>query len=70
MDSKEKLDKLLRHWIEHNEEHARSYLKWANEARSAKLERIARLLERAHLETMKVNDIFEEAKRLLKEVGS
>ena len=68
MNFYEKLEKLLEHWQEHNTEHAKSYLKWAEEARSSNLERIAQLLERAHQETLKINTIFEEAKEILKEV--
>ncbi len=67
MEFPEKLEKLLLHWIEHNSEHAKSYLKWAEEARSSKLERIAELLESAHQDTLKINDIFEEARKILKE---
>ncbi len=68
MELREKLEKLLTHWQEHNTEHAKGYLKWSEDARSANLERVAQLLERAHQETLKINTIFEEAKEILKEV--
>lgn len=61
MDVMEKLGKLIPHWMEHNEEHARSYLRWAEEAEAAGLAELARILKKVHEETVKINDLFEEA---------
>jgi rubrerythrin len=61
MDVMEKLGKLIPHWMEHNEEHARSYLRWAEEAEAAGFRELARILKKVHEETVKINDLFEEA---------
>ncbi len=61
MDVMEKLSKLIPHWLEHNEEHARSYLRWADEAEAAGLGELAGILRKVHEETVKINALFEEA---------
>ena len=33
MEDREKLEHLLKHWIEHNEEHAAEYREWAIKAK-------------------------------------
>ncbi len=63
MNSMEKLGKLLLHWQEHNEEHAQSYKKWAKEAEASGFHKVAEILEQVHGETLKINSLFEEARR-------
>ncbi len=43
----EKLRVLLPHWVEHNEEHARSFREWAERARAAGEEHVAAHIEAA-----------------------
>ncbi|NOY65077.1 MAG: hypothetical protein GXO97_06760 [Nitrospirae bacterium] len=66
----EKLDRLLIHWQEHNEEHARSYRKWAEEAEASGFHKVAELLGKAHEETLKINSLFEEARKEVEKAGS
>ncbi len=66
MNSMEKLGKLLLHWQEHNEEHARSYKRWAEEAEAFGFHRVAEILEQVHEETLKINSLFEEARKEVK----
>ena len=63
MNSMEKLGKLLLHWQKHNEEHARSYKKWAEEAEAVGFNRVVEILEQIHEETLKINSIFEDARK-------
>ncbi|RMG74838.1 MAG: hypothetical protein D6710_01050 [Nitrospirae bacterium] len=69
MESREKLEKLLEHWGHHNEEHAESYLKWAEEAEAAGLKETARILKEVYQQTLNINTLFEQAKRELKKEG-
>ncbi len=41
----DKLRKMAEYWVNHNEEHARSYRLWAGRAREAGRQETARLLE-------------------------
>ncbi len=46
-DDLAKLRILLPHWIEHNEEHAESFRKWARKGREMGLGEVARRIEEA-----------------------
>ena len=50
-----KLKILLSHWMEHNQEHAAEYEKWASLAREARLEEVALILQAAIEEIEKTN---------------
>lgn len=63
MEIVDRLRKLLLHWQEHNEEHAQSYKKWAKEAEASGFHKVAGILEQVHGETLKINSLFEEARR-------
>lgn len=39
-----RLQKLLPHWVEHNEEHAQKFEEWAEKARQLGLEEVSRRL--------------------------
>ena len=58
---REKAIKLLKHWIQHNSEHARSYQKWADEFRSHDLVEAAAELETAAEFTQRINAAFNQA---------
>ncbi|HID10856.1 MAG TPA: hypothetical protein EYP17_06095 [Candidatus Latescibacteria bacterium] len=49
MEDREKIRVLLSHWIEHNAEHAREFLKWAEKASEVaeELRRAAQYMEEA-----------------------
>lgn len=66
---KEKGEKLVQHWLHHNEEHARSYSKWASEFRGQKLDDLADLLDEVVDLTQQINHILERAENLLSSPG-
>lgn len=59
----EKLKKLLEHWIEHNHEHAETYLKWAEKAKAFANSIITDMLKDIALDTYKTGELFERLKR-------
>lgn len=61
LSEKEKLQKLLEHWIKHNEEHARTYLEWSKKIDSGSLGEIVDLLREASKATASINEVFERA---------
>lgn len=68
MELREKLQKLIDHWLHHQDEHRDNFLRWAEEAERAELKEVAALL-RAVAEDMTVaKRRLEEAKRMIEEV--
>ena len=65
MDDLEKLKKLLPHWIEHNDEHARTYKAWAEKMGSLGKKELSETLEVIHEESQKLRGLFEEALRVI-----
>jgi hypothetical protein len=61
MDEPAKLRRLLRHWVEHNSEHALIYKGWAEKALSFDNEELSETLELLFYETMSLNMLFEKA---------
>jgi hypothetical protein len=57
----EKLEKLLVHWIQHNDHHIGDYRKWAQAARENGQAEVADLLESAVELTDGISDRFREA---------
>jgi len=53
-----KLRKMVEHWVNHNEEHARSYRLWASRAREAGCEEPAEILEQIASEIVEQNERF------------
>ena len=69
MDAKttmEKLQILLPHWIEHNNNHEAEFRKWAASARAEGAERLAGLLEQATASMATTDEIL---KKTLLEAG-
>jgi len=62
---KDKMDKLLTHWIQHNDDHASNYREWADRAGEEKLTAIAERLKEAARQTDRITQTFKEAARLL-----
>jgi hypothetical protein len=56
MNEMEKLRALIPHWIEHNEEHADEFMRWAEQAREAAVD-----LRTAVAAMAKVNDALSAA---------
>jgi len=62
----EKLQILLPHWIEHNDNHETEFKKWADLARSEGQGTLAELLDKAVLSMTKTDEILKKA---LAEIG-
>jgi cobalt/nickel transport system ATP-binding protein len=65
MSDMDKLRTLLEHWMEHNHEHAGTYLQWAEKARSFGNPALAEMLSAIAAETRKMDGIFEKARKVL-----
>ena len=61
MDDLEKLKKLLPHWMEHNDEHARTYKDWAQRMSSLGKNELSDALKEIHQESEKLQKLFEKA---------
>ena len=57
----EKFEKMLGHWIKHNEDHASNYRNWAEKAKTNGKGQVAELLEAAAEMSLAVNEKFEAA---------
>jgi len=53
-----RLRKMVEHWINHNQEHARSYRLWASRAREAGCEGAAEILDEIAAEVADQNERF------------
>ena len=62
----EKLAKLLDHWMQHSEEHAKSYELWAERAKSHGIAQVDLLLMRAAEKTRAIDEDFKAALAVLK----
>ena len=65
MTFEEKIEKLLDHWIRHNDDHAATYQGWADQAKQNHLGEVAAIIEEAAQMNLAVNEKFEKAKALL-----
>ena len=63
----EKLEKILSHWVKHNEDHASNYRNWAQKAKANDMGRAAALLEEAADMSVAINDKFKEAIALVRD---
>ena len=57
----EKLERIIRHWVKHNEDHASNYRNWAKNAKANGKEKAAKFLEEAAEMSLTVNEKFEAA---------
>jgi len=62
----EKLIKLLDHWLKHNDDHAKTYMDWAQRARQNNLEGVGQLLEAVGDLTAEISGKFKDAAALMK----
>jgi len=60
-----KLIKLLDHWLKHNEDHAQTYLDWAQRAKQHNLEGIGEVLEEVGDLTAEISKKFKMAASLI-----
>lgn len=57
----EKIEKILSHWIKHNEDHALNYRNWAENAKANGREKAGLLLEEAADTSLAINEKFQAA---------
>ena len=65
MSFREKLEKLLAHWIKHNKDHADTYRQWAERSRSEDLGAVAEMLDSAAEANNEINTRLERALALI-----
>lgn len=61
MTELEKLKHLLEHWIEHNDEHVKTYTDWAGKADSLGEKELAGILRSIAEESKKLEGLFNKA---------
>ena len=67
MTEPDKLKKLLEHWAEHNEEHAKTYLEWAEKAAASGDKELSAVLKEIAENTKRMDGLFEKAKKAIVE---
>lgn len=65
MDNREKLKHLLKHWSEHNADHAQTYEEWSAKAEAFGNAELSQTLREIVTETKKLEDLFRKAGSLL-----
>jgi rubrerythrin len=65
MDDIKKLKHLIDHWFEHNAEHVRTYLHWADVADEKGNAELAAVLKQMADETGKMEGLLKRAKELV-----
>jgi len=63
MSFREKLEKLLQHWVKHNTDHAETYREWMKKAEMEDMKEVANRLQEAAAMTIQINEKFKEAIR-------
>ncbi|TGC06660.1 hypothetical protein [Methanolobus halotolerans] len=62
---KEKLTHLLEHWIEHNQNHSKSFREWANRVTEAGHEELAEDIKAAEKKMDECSDVLKRARNKL-----
>ena len=57
----QKLEKLLAHWIKHNEDHGKTYAEWMKKAEDSGLTKTAKILSEVTELTSRINTKLKEA---------
>ena len=65
MEQLRKLKRLLNYWTEHNNEHAQTYMDWAEKVSSTGNEELSRTLVRLYMEQKRLNRRFEEVRKMI-----
>ena len=63
----DKFEKILAHWLKHNDDHAATYRSWAAKARDNGMRTSADHLEEAARMTMEISSKFQDALDHMKE---
>ncbi len=62
----EKLETLFAHWIDHNNSHMDNFISWAQKAKDASLDEVAKNLEQAGSLSREITQKLEDALEALK----
>lgn len=65
MTELEKLKHLLKHWIEHNDAHIKTYSEWATRTDSLGEKELSELLGQIAEESKRLNDLFSRAEEMI-----
>ncbi len=66
MTDLEKLKHLLKHWIEHNDAHIKTYNEWASKTESLGEHDLSHIIKQISDDSEKLNELFEKANKLIK----
>jgi hypothetical protein len=61
----EKLKHLLKHWIEHNDAHVKTYSEWASKTESMGEKDLSNLLNQVVDESRKLDDLLKKAMEII-----
>ncbi len=65
MTELEKLKHLLKHWIEHNDAHIKTYGEWASKTDSLGEKELSEILGQIAEESKKLNNLFSRASDII-----
>lgn len=65
MKDLDKLKHLLQHWIEHNNDHVKTYEEWASKSEELGQKDLAVILGRIADETKKLESLFQQASKII-----
>jgi rubrerythrin len=65
MTELEKLKHLLKHWIEHNDAHVKTYIEWASKAESAGEKELSDILKQIADESKKLEVLLRKATEII-----
>ena len=66
MSLEEKLEKLVSHWIDHNDSHKQTFFTWAERAKEAGIDTVADRIEKAGRLSEQVTELLKDAQNALK----
>ncbi len=66
MSLKEKLEKLVSHWIDHNDSHKQTFFTWADRAKDEGITTVADKIEKAGQLSEQVTSLLKDAQAELK----
>ena len=65
MTELEKLKHLLKHWMEHNDAHVKTYTEWAEKAEALERNDISDILKLIVQDSNKLNELFRKAEEAI-----
>ena len=65
MTELDKLKHLLKHWMEHNDAHVKTYTEWAEKAEALERKDISDILKHIVQDSNKLNELFKKAEETI-----